>query len=213
MRKPWRNRTSSSSPSCNASGSPADHAMLHLQLTPFDDRLPDLLIVLAGQVCQCWAMSTTAFGRERKMTLPADVFGAAGLKIMNPLDAIEGHLAELRALGARRIGVFGSCARGQERADSDVDAVGFLPPLSCCATLCAKPSFSRRRRRPRTGRAFWRTKSFSALSSAAWKMGVEPASVFICCFRAAPRLVSRPARPVRPQWSACPWAGSRPFCW
>jgi len=40
---------------------------------------------------------------------------------LNPLDAIERHLAELRALGARRIGVFGSCARGQQRADSDVD--------------------------------------------------------------------------------------------
>jgi predicted nucleotidyltransferase len=40
---------------------------------------------------------------------------------MNPLAAIEQHLAELRALGARRIGVFGSFARGQERADSDVD--------------------------------------------------------------------------------------------
>jgi hypothetical protein len=45
-----------------------------------------LLIVLAGQVCQCWAMSTTAFGRERKMTLPANVFGAAGLR---PSDRLE----------------------------------------------------------------------------------------------------------------------------
>lgn len=40
---------------------------------------------------------------------------------MNPLAAIQEHLAELRALGARRVGVFGSCARGEERADSDVD--------------------------------------------------------------------------------------------
>jgi predicted nucleotidyltransferase len=40
---------------------------------------------------------------------------------MNPLATIEQHLAELRALGARRVGVFGSCARGHQRADSDVD--------------------------------------------------------------------------------------------
>lgn len=40
---------------------------------------------------------------------------------MKPLTVIEDHLAELQALGARRIGVFGSCARGEERADSDVD--------------------------------------------------------------------------------------------
>ena len=40
---------------------------------------------------------------------------------MNPLAIIQTHLAELLALGARRLGVFGSFARGQERDDSDVD--------------------------------------------------------------------------------------------
>ncbi len=40
---------------------------------------------------------------------------------MNPLAVIQTHLAELLALGARRLGVFGSFARGQERDDSDVD--------------------------------------------------------------------------------------------
>ena len=40
---------------------------------------------------------------------------------MNALAAIAQHLAEIRALGARRVGVFGSCARGEERDDSDVD--------------------------------------------------------------------------------------------
>ena len=40
---------------------------------------------------------------------------------MNPLTVIQAHLAELLALGARRIGVFGSFARGEERDDSDVD--------------------------------------------------------------------------------------------
>ncbi len=34
---------------------------------------------------------------------------------------METHAAELRALGARQIGVFGSCARGEARADSDLD--------------------------------------------------------------------------------------------
>jgi predicted nucleotidyltransferase len=40
---------------------------------------------------------------------------------MDPLAVIESHLDEIRALGARRIGVFGSFARGQAREDSDVD--------------------------------------------------------------------------------------------
>ena len=40
---------------------------------------------------------------------------------MNPLNVIQTHLAELLALGARRIGVFGSFARGEARGDSDVD--------------------------------------------------------------------------------------------
>ena len=40
---------------------------------------------------------------------------------MNPLTVIQTHLAELVALGARRLGVFGSFARGEECDDSDVD--------------------------------------------------------------------------------------------
>lgn len=40
---------------------------------------------------------------------------------MEPLATIERHLDEIRTLGVRRIGVFGSYARGQETAESDVD--------------------------------------------------------------------------------------------
>jgi predicted nucleotidyltransferase len=40
---------------------------------------------------------------------------------MHPLLLIEAHAAELRALGAQRIGVFGSFARGETTAESDVD--------------------------------------------------------------------------------------------
>lgn len=40
---------------------------------------------------------------------------------MQPLRIIEGHLAEISALGARRIGVFGSFARGEANEASDVD--------------------------------------------------------------------------------------------
>ncbi len=40
---------------------------------------------------------------------------------MDPLTLIETHEAELRALGAQRVGVFGSFARGEATAESDVD--------------------------------------------------------------------------------------------
>jgi len=40
---------------------------------------------------------------------------------MDPLALIETHAAELQALGARQIGVFGSFARGEATAESDVD--------------------------------------------------------------------------------------------
>ena len=40
---------------------------------------------------------------------------------MNPLTLIEAHAAELQALGARKIGVFGSFVRGEETPESDVD--------------------------------------------------------------------------------------------
>ena len=40
---------------------------------------------------------------------------------MDPLTLIEAHTAEFRAFGARKIGVFGSFARGEETPESDVD--------------------------------------------------------------------------------------------
>src|ERR1039458_3771414 len=41
--------------------------------------------------------------------------------MVNPVAVIQGRLDELRQLGARRVGVFGSFARGEARVDSDVD--------------------------------------------------------------------------------------------
>ena len=40
---------------------------------------------------------------------------------MDPLALIEAHAQELHALGARRVGVFGSFARNQATPESDVD--------------------------------------------------------------------------------------------
>jgi len=49
---------------------------------------------------------------------------------MQPLHLIEAHAAQLRSLGVRRIGVFGSFARGDERPDSDVDVyLEFAPGM------------------------------------------------------------------------------------
>ena len=40
---------------------------------------------------------------------------------MEVLELLEGQAEVLKAYGAKRIGVFGSCARGEAGADSDVD--------------------------------------------------------------------------------------------
>ncbi len=40
---------------------------------------------------------------------------------MDPLELIEAHADELRALGAQHVGVFGSFARGEATTESDVD--------------------------------------------------------------------------------------------
>lgn len=40
---------------------------------------------------------------------------------MDPLTLIEAHAAELRTLGAQRVGIFGSFAKGEATAESDVD--------------------------------------------------------------------------------------------
>ncbi len=39
----------------------------------------------------------------------------------NLVSLVSERLVVLRALGVRRLGMFGSCVRGEERSDSDVD--------------------------------------------------------------------------------------------
>jgi hypothetical protein len=56
---------------------------------------------------------------------------------MDPLALIESHAAELRALGAQRIGVFGSFARRETTEESDV---GVYPELSAKKLLINPPS-------------------------------------------------------------------------
>jgi hypothetical protein len=41
--------------------------------------------------------------------------------IINPLAIMQEHLEEIHRLGARRVGIFGSFARGDAAEDSDVD--------------------------------------------------------------------------------------------
>ena len=40
---------------------------------------------------------------------------------MDPLQLIENNASRLRDLGARRVGIFGSFARGEETPESDID--------------------------------------------------------------------------------------------
>jgi uncharacterized protein len=54
----------------------------------------------------------------------------AGLSREDVLEALRRHGSELRRLGARRIGLFGSIARGEAVASSDLDFVVELQPKS-----------------------------------------------------------------------------------
>ncbi|PYQ64164.1 MAG: hypothetical protein DMF53_08170 [Acidobacteria bacterium] len=47
---------------------------------------------------------------------------------INPWKLMEAHAAELRALGVRRIGVFGSFAKGEAKPESDVDVISSRGP-------------------------------------------------------------------------------------
>ncbi len=52
------------------------------------------------------------------------------------LDQLETHRADLRRLGVTRLGLFGSCLRGEERPDSDLDVlVEFAPGRKTLANL------------------------------------------------------------------------------
>jgi predicted nucleotidyltransferase len=52
------------------------------------------------------------------------------------LEQLEIRQADLRRFGVRRVGLFGSCARGEERPDSDVDVlVDFEPGRKTLANL------------------------------------------------------------------------------
>ncbi len=52
------------------------------------------------------------------------------------LDQLEARRTDLQRFGVNRLGVFGSCLRGEERADSDVDVlVDFAPGHKTLANL------------------------------------------------------------------------------
>jgi predicted nucleotidyltransferase len=47
------------------------------------------------------------------------------------IETLRRHMAEIRAHGVARLALFGSCVRGEERRDSDVDIlVDFEAPVS-----------------------------------------------------------------------------------
>jgi predicted nucleotidyltransferase len=63
--------------------------------------------------------------QERRSDLPA---AAMILDRDRIFEALGAHRAQLQVLGLRRIGLFGSCARGEAREDSDLDfLVEFAP--------------------------------------------------------------------------------------
>jgi hypothetical protein len=52
------------------------------------------------------------------------------------LEQLEARQADLKQFGVARVGLFGSCLRGEQRADSDVDVlVNFAPGHKSLANL------------------------------------------------------------------------------
>lgn len=65
------------------------------------------------------------------------------------LAILRSHFPELQAMGIRGLALFGSVARGEARADSDVDLlVDFAPPLGFDAYMDAKFRLEALLRRP-----------------------------------------------------------------
>ncbi len=64
---------------------------------------------------------------------------------MNPIETIRPHLSELgETYKVKKIGVFGSFARGEENEDSDVDLlVEFLEPVSLFAFVELKETLEK----------------------------------------------------------------------
>jgi predicted nucleotidyltransferase len=65
-----------------------------------------------------WRSGLNAQARESELFWGAK---SAMVKHMDPLAIMQGRMDELRKLGARRIGIFGSFAKGNADANSDVD--------------------------------------------------------------------------------------------
>ncbi len=65
------------------------------------------------------------------------------------LAILRSHFPELQAMGIRGLALFGSVARGEARADSDVDLlVDFAPPLGFDVYMDAKFRLEALLRRP-----------------------------------------------------------------
>ena len=61
------------------------------------------------------------------------------------LEELERNHKHLQRLGVRRIGLFGSCVRGDERADSDIDLlVEFVPERKTLGNLVELGDFLER---------------------------------------------------------------------
>lgn len=72
------------------------------------------------------AMSVAEYRRLKSANRPDQTSGAAYAPVMNRQDAahrIHAHRAELEALGAAHVTLFGSIARDEGTADSDVDVI------------------------------------------------------------------------------------------
>ena len=67
-------------------------------------------------------------GKGGRWRIQGEADRIAAMDREQAIRTLKAHEAELRALGVQRLSLFGSLARGEARADSDVDLIVLLDP-------------------------------------------------------------------------------------
>lgn len=77
---------------------------------------------------QVYELALTLSPEERQRLVDALAGSPSGLSAGSILETLAAHADSLRAMGVRRIGLFGSHVRGEARLNSDIDVLVEMTP-------------------------------------------------------------------------------------